>query len=65
MSRSGRPYPPEFRRQMVELVHAAARRRSWRVSSNPRHNRSATGSRRRRAMSGVAMAASRQQSARN
>jgi transposase len=22
MSRSGRPYPPEFRRQMVELVHA-------------------------------------------
>jgi len=22
MLRSGRPYPPEFRRQMVELVHA-------------------------------------------
>ena len=60
MGKTRAAYPPEFRRQMVDLVRAgrapAARRRSWRVSLNRRHSRSGTGWRKVNATWVVAMA---------
>ena len=65
MSRSGRPYRPEFRRQMVELVHAGRSpeepAREFEPTATVYPQLVAQAAR----MRGVAMAAWREQSARN
>ena len=38
------PYPPEFRRRMVELVRPGRSVEEWRGSSSPQRVRSGTGS---------------------
>jgi len=43
MGKTRAAYPPEFRRQMVDLVRAGRSPGSWRVSSNRQHSRSGTG----------------------
>ena len=46
MARKHPPYAPEFRRQMVELVRAGRTPEELAKEFDPRHRRSATGSRR-------------------
>ena len=46
MAKTRPPYPPEFRRQMVELVRAGRSPEELARSSNRRHSRSGTGWRR-------------------
>ena len=43
MGKTRAAYPPEFRRQMVELVRAGRSPEELAVSSNRRHSRSGTG----------------------
>ena len=43
MPKSHPPYPPEFRRRMVELVRAGRKPEALPRSLSPRHSRSTTG----------------------
>ena len=57
MAKTRGPYPPEFRRQMVELVHAGRTPEELAQSLNRRRSRSGTGWRSRSAMRVAATAA--------
>ena len=57
MAKTRGAYPPEFRRQMVELVHAGRTPEELAMSSNRRHSRSGIGWRSGNAMRAAATAA--------